>query len=352
MIKHSSILKISNSNIKKNFNFFKKIKKDLIVAPTIKADAYGLGSKIIFKLLLKEGCNHFFVATLDEGIKINNKDKKIKIFVLNGIQNHDYQLFNKFNLIPIINSIEELNNVIYKKIKFGLHIDTGINRLGINYRDIPSYVFDTNNVEIVISHLSSADEKNNSYNDIQKNRFSKLTKKFQKKDIIFSLANSNGSVLSNSFLFNMIRPGIGLYGGSNGNKLIIKKIKPVVILSAKIIQIKEIKKNEYVGYNQTYKTIKNTNVAIISIGYADGIPRQLSNNGFVFYKKNKFKIIGRISMDSLTIDISKSKHNLKVGTYVDLINYNYNIEDFAKQCNTISNEVLTSIGTRVKRIYV
>ena len=149
----------------------------------------------------------------------------------------------------------------------------------------------------------------------------------------------------------MIRPGIGLYGGNNNTSL-KKYLKPVVTLSGKIIQIKNINKNEFVGYNQTYKTKKNIKIAIIGIGYADGIPRILSNKGIVYYKKNKFRIIGRISMDSFTIDISNSKHNLRVGMFVDLINHKYGIDHFANQYNTISNEVITSIGSRVKKIYV
>ena len=161
-------------------------------------------------------------------------------------------------------------------------------------------------------------------------RFINIEKRFRNNNILFSLANSNGSVLSKKFLFNMIRPGIALYGGSNKNKLLAKKLRPVVTLSGKVIQIKIINKNEYIGYNQTYKTSKKITVAIVGIGYADGMPRILSNIGEVYFKKDKYKIIGRISMDSFTIDISKTRYNIKVGTYIDLINSKYGIKDFAK----------------------
>ena len=150
----------------------------------------------------------------------------------------------------------------------------------------------------------------------------------------------------------MIRPGIGLYGGYNKNKYLEKKIKPVINLKGKIIQIKWVNQNEFIGYNQTYKTNKRIKVAIVGIGYADGIPRILSNKGKVYYKNNQYNIIGRISMDTFTINISNSKHNLKVGNYIDLINKKYGIESFADQSKTISNEVITSIGNRVERIYV
>ena len=148
----------------------------------------------------------------------------------------------------------------------------------------------------------------------------------------------------------MIRPGIGIYGGFE-NKKLERKIKNVINLKGKIIQIKVIQKNQYIGYNRTFITKNKTKVAIIGLGYEDGIPRSLSNKGCVYFKKNKFRIIGRISMDSFTIDISKHSHYLKVGMYVDIINSEHKVDKFAKKCKTISYEVLTSIGNRVYRNY-
>lgn len=352
MIKNSSILEVNKKNLIKNYNFFKKLKKDIIVAPTIKANAYGLGVKKIFNLLVKNKCKHFFVATLEEGLEINNKNKNIYIYILNGLQNYKIEKFSDNNLIPIINSISELKKVYKSNIVYGLHIDTGINRLGIDHKNLPKFVFKSKNIKTVISHLASADEKKNEYNKIQIQRFRELRNNFKNKKIIFSLSNSNGTTLGKSYLFNMIRPGIGLYGGNNNNKNLKRNIKSVVKLIAKVIQIKKINANEYIGYNQTFKTNKDIKIAIIGIGYADGVPRRLSNKGTVFYKNTKFKVIGRISMDSLTIDISKNKHNLKVGNYIELINYKFDIEKFANECGTISNEVITSIGSRVKIEYV
>ncbi len=352
MIKNNSILKINIKNIINNYKFFKSIKKNIIVAPTIKANAYGLGDKVIFNLLKKNKCEHFFVATLEEGINLKNKNKKISIYILNGIQNYSLKLFSENNLIPIINTLPELKKIIKTDIKFGLHIDTGINRLGIERNLINKEIFKSKNLKILISHLASADNVNNIYNEFQKNNFEKILENVDNKNMKFSLSNSNGSVLSNSYVYDLIRPGIGLYGGHNGNKLLSSKIKHVLTLSGKIIQIKHLNKNEFVGYNQTYKSTKKIKIAIIGIGYADGIPRLLSNKGVVYFKDEKYRIIGRVSMDSITIDISKSKHKLKIGSYVDIFNKNYGIENFANQCSTISNEVITSIGQRVKRVYV
>ena len=123
-------------------------------------------------------------------------------------------------------------------------------------------------------------------------------------------------------------------------------------MKARVIQIKKLEKNEFVGYNQSYKTTKPITIAILGIGYADGISRKLSNRGKVFYRKKEFNIIGRVSMDSVTIDVTKYKKIVKKGIYMELINYEYDIEKLAKKCGTISNEILTSISNRVKRIYI
>ncbi len=349
MINESGILNINTKNLIYNYNFFKKLKKDLIVAPTIKANAYGLGDKKVFNLLLKDNCKHFFVATLDEGLKLNNKDKLINIFILNGLQDYNLKRFFNSNLIPVINSIEEYIRIKNSGLKFAIHVDTGINRLGIPIEKTKEIDFKNENIQLIISHLSSADEYNNNYNLKQKKIFNTIKNKFNKK-IIFSLANSHGAILNKSYLYDMIRPGIGLYGGFE-NKKLGKRIKNVLSLKGKIIQIKYIKKDQYVGYNRTYKTKTKIKVAIVGLGYGDGIPRSLSNKGYVYFKKNSFKIIGRISMDTFTVDISKSSHDLNIGMYLDIINDEHKIDKFAKLCKTIPNEIMTSLGKRVYRKY-
>ncbi len=349
MIKKSAILNINTKNLIYNYNFFRKLKKNLIVAPTIKANAYGLGDKKIFNLFIKNKCMSFFVATLEEGLRLKNKNKSIKIYVLNGLQDYNLNKYFNSNLIPVINSIEEYEKIKKTRLKFAIHFDTGINRLGVPVQKINKIDFKNKNIQLIISHLSSADEYKNSYNLKQKKIFTKLKNKFN-NEVIFSLANSHGSVLSKSFLYDMIRPGIGIYGGFENNKL-GKNIKNVINLKGKIIQIKNIQKNQYVGYSRTYKTKNTIKVAILGLGYEDGIPRSLSNNGYVYFKKDRFKIIGRISMDTFTVDISKSSNDLKIGMYLDIINDEHKIDKFAKMCKTIPNEVLTSIGRRVYRKY-
>ena len=350
MINHSAVLEVNLNNLIQNYKYFKKITKPSIVAATIKANAYGIGDKMVYESLYKNGCRDFFVATTNEGYSLRNKFSKGNIYILNGLENNSFAFFKKNKLTPIINSKNELKYVNKNNFSFGIHIDTGLNRLGINIEDLHKDIFNNKNLSIVISHLASADEFSNNFNFLQKKKFKNYIKLFENKKVTFSISNSMGALFNKNFHFNLVRPGISLYGGHYNNKF-KTKIKPVIKLKASILQIKKIKSGQYIGYNQTYKTKKSIWVAIVGIGYADGIPRSLSNKGFVFFKNVRYKIIGRISMDSITINITKNKKKFNIGDYVDLISYERGIDDFAKQCCTISNEVLTSISHRVKRIY-
>jgi len=356
MISSNTIVKINKKNLSYNYRLLCHIANKSIGAATIKANAYGLGDIEVFKILYKEGCNHFFLATTEEALTIRKINKKVNLYVLNGLEDNNLNIFNKHDLIPILNSKEEIDILIQSKyfktkFKFGIHIETGLNRLGICLKDLKNRLIKEVNLEILISHLASPDEFKNKYNHRQNLKFMEAFKFF--KSIKYkSLCSSAGIMNNNNLHHNMIRPGISLYGGYNyiGLKKTFK-IKPVIFLKGKILQIKKIDKDEYVGYNQTYKTKKIIKVAIVGIGYADGISRLLSNNGKLFFKKDSYNIIGRVSMDSITVDISNSKYLIKTGQYMELINESFTIEKMAQKNGTISNEILTSISSRVKREY-
>ncbi len=355
MIKHNSILEVSLKNLAYNYKKLSSIANQSICAATIKADAYGIGVIKAFETLYKNKCRHFFVATTEEALEIRKKKSLANVYVLNGLEGNELSTFNTHNIIPIINDKDEyklVNQNIkkYKKLKFGVHIDTGLNRLGIDVNDFLKLTSDQNKIHILLSHLSSADEGKNNYNIFQNKKFNsainlKIKAKFN------SLSNSLGIILGDNFHHDLVRPGISLYGGHYNTKM-KKIIKPVISLKGKVLQIKTISKNEFVGYNQTYKTNKKIRVAVLGIGYADGISRVLSNKGNVYFKKKTFKIIGRVSMDSITVDISKNSKSIKVGDYMEIINHLNGIDKIASQCNTICHEILTSISKRVKRIYL
>ena len=355
MIKHNAIVEVNLKNLAYNYKALSDLANQSICAATIKANAYGLGVIKTFEILYKKNCRHFFVATTEEALEIREKKLSANLYVLNGLENNKLSIFNDNNIIPILNNKDEYNLVSrnikkYKKLKFGIHVDTGLNRLGLNLNELFNINFNQMKVHILISHLSSADEDKNNYNKVQNKKFKqainhKINAKFN------SLSNSMGLILGENYHYDLVRPGISLYGGHFDTKM-KKIIKPVISLKGKVLQIKEISKNEFVGYNQTYKTNKKIKVAVLGIGYADGISRVLSNKGNVYFKKKTFGIVGRVSMDTITIDITKNRKSIKVGEYMELINHLHGIDKMAKQCNTICDEILTSISDRVKRIYI
>ena len=357
MINPNAILEINSKNLIKNYKTISKYSNKSLTGAVIKANAYGLGDIQIYKKLYNAGCRNFFLATLNEAINIRKKYLSSNLYVLNGLENNKLSKFYDYNIIPILNSIEELELYLSSKYfdknkKIGLQIDTGLNRLGIQIKKIIKKDLKNINLFILVSHFSSSEEISNIYNFLQNKKFKTVFNLFKSIKYI-SLSNSAGILNNKEFHYNLTRPGIFLYGGYQNKRLKkILKIKPVIKLKAKILQIKEIGANEYIGYNQTYKTKKTIKVAILGIGYGDGIFRILSNKGKVYFKKKSFRIIGRISMDSMTINITNCKHKICVGEYMEIINEDNDIEKIAKECGTISREILTSISRRVIRQYL
>jgi alanine racemase len=200
-------------------------------------------------------------------------------------------------------------------------------------------------------HLPSADQTKNPMNVKQLKKFNLIRKEFKKSKA--SLANSAGVFLNKKYHFDLVRPGIALYGG---NPFINKDIKlhNVIKLKAKVIQIRQIQKNDTVGYGATFKAKKDMLIGTIAIGYADGINRKFGNNMNVSLNNLNLKVLGRISMDLTTIDMSHFPEllNSKKIVYVDVINKTNNINNISKNINTISYEILTSLGNRYKRKYI
>ena len=353
MIKPNAILEIKTKNLIHNYKTLSTIASSSLAGATLKANAYGIGDLEIYKLLYKNNCRHFFFASLDEALTIRKKFRKGNIYVLNGIEDHNFNIFKKFNIVPILNSRKELkkfvkNNGINKKIKIGLQVETGLNRLGISIKDLGSISTNKLDLQILISHLASSDELKNKYNQKQNNNFRLYFNLF--KSIKYkSLVSSMGILLGKDFHYDLIRPGISIYGGHYNSKL-KKKIMPVVILKAKILQIKTLSKNEYVGYNQTYKTHDKIIIAILGIGYGDGISRILSNNGDAMYKNETFKIIGRISMDTITLDITKSKNDIQIGQYCEIINTK-NYFDIYHKVNKFIQNIETIENSDVEKLF-
>tara|TARA_A100001388_G_scaffold273403_1_gene255242 strand:+ start:276 stop:1379 length:1104 start_codon:yes stop_codon:yes gene_type:complete len=359
----NTFLNINLKSISGNYKIIEnKVGKNCIVAATVKANAYGLGVKKIVPSLTRIGCKFFFVATTNEAIQLRKINKKIKIFILNGLITKELNLIHKYNLIPVINSLSQLKKIEHyqkqKKItlNISLHFDTGMSRLGFDKNETKelinnkSRLIQKSKILLVMSHLSCADNSNSKLNKIQLNQFNSIRSFFPKS--LHSLANSAGILLGKKYHLDMVRPGISLYGGHC--QMNEKKIyNDVISLKAKLIQIREIYKGDTIGYGATYKAKKRMKVGTLGFGYADGFNRLFSNNYKILLNKKRIDIIGRVSMDLTTVDLTNlnSKEDL-MNKEFEIIGSQFSINYIASLINTVPYEILTNLGKRYQRRYI
>lgn len=331
-------------------------------AVSVKADAYGLGARDVVSALSEAGARRFFVATLDEAITVRSVLPHADIHILNGFMNDARDVYREYNLSPVLNSLSEIE--LYRSFARDcgealpaiIHFDTGMNRLGLVSDEAQILCDDLSlidgiDLQFVMSHFSSSEEENNPINTEQYKRFQEISLYF--KGVKQSLCNSGGVFLPQEYHLDMTRPGIALYGGCAVSKM-KKVIQPVVSLSAPILQIHSVKKGEHAGYNETHCFDNNGHVAIISIGYADGVLRSLANNGALYWRGHKLPIRGRVSMDLLICDLSAvpAQDYPTVGDMVEVIGEHQTIDDLATDAGTTAYEILTSLGARYKRSYL
>jgi len=333
-------------------------------AASVKADAYGLGIERVAKALADVGCNRFFVALPAEGLKLREILPKATINVLAGLLPGAEMVYVDHKLDPVLNSIEDIRTWSKYAKDHGplhaiLHVDTGITRLGLLEKEIqelsrnPS-LLDNLAIDYIMSHLACGDERGHPLNEQQ------LEKLYYFRDLLppilrhtpISFANSAGIFLSNDYHFNMVRPGIALFGGgpimNEENPM-----KEVVHLRGKILQVQDVDSEIHVGYGATYQTQDVSRIATVSVGYADGYFRALGNKAECAIKNNKVPVIGRVSMDIITIDVSTiPKEDCVPGGFVDLIGGGVPLDDIAAQAGTIPYEILTSLGNRYYREYL
>ena len=359
----NTFLDIKIGSVINNYNKIKnKVSKNCDVAATVKADAYGLGIKPIVKSLIANKCGIFFVATLTEGIELRNINKRISIYVLNGLNDENIKTFYRHNIIPVINSLAQLKRAesfsLNKRnpIKIALHFDTGMSRLGLDNWETEvllkrkKFLIKNTHINLVMSHLACADNSQNKKNNKQLKRFKEISKHFP--NVKLSLSNSAGILLGKKYHFDLVRPGISLYGG-NCSLVRTNNYDHVVSLKAKIIQTRIINKGETVGYGSTYKAKRRMMIGTIPIGYGDGFNRLFSNQIELYYKNRKVKIVGRVSMDLITVDLTKFiKNKTWEKDYIELINSKNNIDYLSKVIKTIPYEILTSLGNRYQRRYI
>ena len=341
------ILEINLNNLLDNYKALKKTAKNAIAAAVVKDDAYGIGAANVAKKLFTEGeCRNFFVAHGIEAERIVEVVKGANIYVLQGIGNDSLELFKKHKFIPVISSPEQLrfwNENKIKGIKPVIQIETGLNRLGFRESELENISED--DFSYVMSHLACADEEDSFMNERQRLKFMELKKRYF-PNIPASLSASDGVFLGNDYLMNMVRLGAAMYG-LNTTPYRDNKMKPVMFVKAPVLQISEMKRLDYAGYGASFRAKKDMKIAIISIGYGDGLFRSLSSKGKFFFKGKALPIIGRVSMDNTIVDVSEA-NGLKVGDMVDVLNEKYDADDMGMDAGTIGYEIISRFGKGIR----
>jgi len=331
------------------------------VSAVVKADCYGLGASAIVPHLRNAGCPAFFVARIDEGSVVRSLAPGADIYVLDGVAPGSEPELTASDLIPVINSLGQLERWRDEarrrqhRLRAGLHIDTGMLRLGLSGPEFQMLAekperLDGLDVRLVMSHLASAEEAASDQSEQQLEEFCSVRRRLTIG--LASLANSSGIFRGPAYHFDLVRPGYALYGGNPWPAGESNPMSPVVSLEAPILETRWAEPGKTTGYGATYRFEARSRLATIGIGYADGFLRSASNRGTVLVAGQPAPIVGRVSMDLVTIDVTGIREDaLAEGSYVEVIGPGRTVDDVAADAGTIGYEVLTALSNRYHRSY-
>jgi alanine racemase len=332
------------------------------ISAVVKANAYGFGAIPVSKRVYREGCKTFFVMTIDEGIELRRAlPEDTKIFLLAGIPPGCDALVHEHRLIPVLNSVLQVqrwSNYCQKigiKLEGAIHIDTGINRNGIPYLQAEKYrdeIVGSFNLSLILSHLACADTLNHPMNDLQLNRFKKILEMFG-PTVKGSFSATNGFFLGKDFMFDLVRPGKSLYGFSIREDK-IGNLEPVMNAFARIVQVSEMNVGDTVGYGATFTADRKIKTITVGMGYADGFMRKFSGFGHGFIGGKKIPAIGRISMDYIVFDATEVDDSfLQEGNWLALTRTpDSTMEKWALELGTLPHEITCRFGKRMARVYL
>jgi alanine racemase len=358
------ILTIDLDAIIANWRKLEKTAVPAECAGVVKANAYGCGAEQVSRALAKAGCKTFFVANLEEARIVREAVPSAALYALGGFFQNTGEAYAKIDCKPVIGDLNELAewDVFCRRSGWSggaaIHIDTGMNRLGLTVTEaqgiIPRINAGDHGISLVMSHLVSAEQLNSPVNARQLTAFREIASLFT--GVPASLANSSGVFLGAQFQFEMVRPGAALYG-VNPTPEADNPMQPVVDLKARIVQLRNIERGETVGYGGTWTARRPTRLAIVAAGYADGYFRAASANdgtrgAEVVVAGKRCPIAGRISMDLIAVDITDlDKGAVRRGHLVTLIGEGITVDELAHHFGTIGYDVLTSLGRRFARVY-
>lgn len=354
-----AVLRIDLNALVENYRIIARRAAPAEVAGVLKADAYGTGASAVASALLEAGCRHFFVAQLNEALALKpDLPDPVQLFVLNGLQPGAERQCRDAGATPVLNSLDQIRRwsglaqATGRPLPAALQVDSGMSRLGLSSDEAKAILADRsllNGIDLVLimSHLACADDPSSAFNDRQVVAFNDFARHFP--DVPRSLDNSGGSFLDHPH-YEVVRAGIALYGGAPQNGL--NPMRPVVSLEARIAQLRTVTSGTGVGYGLSHRAERISHIATIPVGYADGWPRHLSNRGAAFIGNIRVPIVGRVSMDSITLDVTGVPDMLLYpGAPVELLGPHQSIDDVAADAGTISYEILTQLGHRYAREY-
>jgi len=356
----AGILTIDLDAVQANYDLLNLRLSGPELAAVVKADAYGLGLGEVAPALARAGCTTFFVATLQEGIELRAILKDADIHIFNGADHGEGPAFIKNRLVPVLNSPDQLNiwtNGCARQNEHGradLHVDTGLSRLGLTASELSQLSgalpqMELVDIDVVMSHLACADQPDHPMNLEQKHAFDAAVSQIGSKRK--SLASSSGIFLGPQYHYDLARAGAALYG-VNPHPGAPNPMRQVVRIQGKILQVRSVDTPTSVGYGATHRATRPSKIATVAVGYADGYFRSLSNAGTAFVGDYEIPLVGRVSMDLTTFDVTDIPAGLVApGQMVDLVGPKNPIDKVAGQAGTIGYEMLTNLGMRYQRVY-
>ncbi len=347
--------------IASNFRNVQRMSGPAAVAGVVKADAYGMGMMPVARRLAETGCDTFFVARLEEGVALRPIVPDARIFVLDGAPPDAVPALITHRLTPVLNSIAEIASWSAAArstraiLDAAVHIDTGMNRLGLSAGELGVLAAEASKrleglrAVLWMSHLACADDPDARMNRIQLDRFQTALAMLPPAPA--SLASSGGVMLGKDYAFDMVRPGLGLYGG-NPQPARPNPFAVVAILHGRILQLRQVDKDDSVGYGATFRATRPTVLAVAGLGYTDGLMRVLAGRGAGAIGGVRVPFAGRVSMDLVTLDVTDvPEGKRRVGAEIEFFGGTITLDEIASAANTASYEILTSMARRVPRVY-
>jgi alanine racemase len=353
------------SAIAANYRTYRRLAAPKAVAAVVKADAYGLGAGHVAPALAEAGCDSFFVARLEEAVALRQLLPRARIFLLDGAPADAVPALISHRLTPVLNSLAQIAawsaaaHAARTALDAVVHVDTGMNRLGLARDELSILAAESGsrlaglNLVLVMSHLACADQPANKLNQEQLARFRQALAMLPPAPA--SLAASHGAMLGPDYHFDLLRPGVALYGanpqGPEGTASSSPNLmQTVAVLTARVLQLRRIDSGESVGYGATFRAKRPTMLATIALGYADGYPRALSNKGAGVIAGRRVPVVGRVSMDLITLDVSDLPEPPVIGEEVELLGDAVTLGELAQAAGTNEYEILTRLR-RVPKVY-